>query len=185
MRKLFITLFVLTWVAGAWASPARVILLRHAEKPADDSEEHLSARGFQRAEALAFCLTTNVSLLSTSRPVALFAARPTRHGVRRPYETLQPLAKRLNLPIQTPYSREDHSQLVRSIMQNPQYDQKTVIICWVHEYLPELAQDFGIKPKHLQWKGSVYDRFWVITFEADRPKLSKVPQLLLPGDSGE
>ncbi len=139
-----------------------------------------------RARALASCLTTNLSFLSNGLPVALFAPKITRHGnVRRSYETLEPLAKELNLAIQTPYGRESHRQLIKWILSNPSYDGRTVIICWVHDYLPALAKDFRVRSKPMTWEGNLYDRFWVITFGRSGANLASLPQHLLPGDSVE
>ena len=179
-----VLLFVV--VSSATARPAKVILLRHGEKVADEKDESLSDRGQRRAEALASCLTTNSSLLSNGLPVALFAPKFTRHdNVRRPYETLEPLAKSLKIAIQMPCDRKDCRGLVSTIMKDPAYDGKTVVVCWVHDYLPAMAREFGVKSKTLTWKGSVYDRFWVITFHHDHAKLANLPQHLIPGDSAD
>jgi len=173
-------------VGTAAARPAKVILLRHGEKGPDEKDESLSDRGKLRAEALASCLTTNSSFLSQGLPVALFAPKFTRHdNVHRPYETLEPSAKSLQLTIQMPCDRKDYRGLVSSIMKDPVYDGKTVVVCWVHDYLPAMAREFGVKSKTLTWKGSVYDRFWVITFHRDHAKLQSIPQHLLPEDSAD
>jgi hypothetical protein len=178
-----ILLMLVAGVGSASARSAQVILFRHAEKPRDELDERLSERGRMRARALASCLTTNLSFLSNGMPVALFAPKFTRHGnVHRPYETLEPLAKELNLTIQMPYDRESHSELVKWILNNPSYDGKTVIICWVHDYLSAMAKDLGVRSKPLTRKGSLYDRFWVITFDQS---VANLPQRLLPGDSVE
>jgi len=184
MRRLFILLAAFAPLATGLARPAQVILLRHAEKPANESDRHLSERGRMRARALAFCLTTNAVLLAKGPPAALFAPKFTYDGAAlRPYETLEPLAKSLNLAIQTEYSRKRHAGLIRTVMRNPAYAGKTVVICWVHEYLPDMAKELGLKPKPTAWKGKVYDRFWVVSWEGDRGKMASIPQHLLPGDS--
>jgi len=186
MRFWRIVLILVVAVGTATARPAKVILLRHGEKVPDEMDENLSERGQMRAEALASCLTTNSSFLSNGLPVALFAPKITRHdNVRRPYETLKPLARSLKLAIQMPCDRKDYRGLVSSIMKDPAYDGKTVVVCWVHDYLPAMAREFGIKSKSLTWKGSVYDRFWVITFHRDHAKLTSLPQHLLPEDSAD
>jgi hypothetical protein len=163
MRRFFILLAAFAPLATGLARPAQVILLRHAEKPANESEHHLSERGRMRARALAFCLTTNAVLLTNGPPAAVFAPKFTRDGTApRPYETLESLAKSLNLTIQTEYSRKRHADLIRTVISNPAYDGRTVVICWVHEYLPEMAKELGMKPKPTAWKGKVYDRFSVM-----------------------
>src|ERR1041384_2246752 len=78
----------------AVARPAEIILLRHAEKPADPNDVHLSPLGEERARALASYLVTTPALTNAGLPTVLFATGWTRHNhSRRPFETLQPLAK--------------------------------------------------------------------------------------------
>jgi hypothetical protein len=170
----------------AWAGPAQIILLRHAEKPPEDSALHLSERGRARASALVSLLTNEPALLTNGLPVALFAPAFTRHGHGvRPYETLAPLAERLKLPIQTPCASGDYGTLAKRILKDPAFDGKTVVVCWVHDYIPALAEALGVKSPPAHWKGSVYDRLWVITYPAGRATLAERPEHLLPGDSTE
>ncbi len=179
----------LCWLLGVLllpavlAHPARVILLRHAEKPAEESDPHLSARGRQRADALAAWLTTNAVLTDRGLPAVLFASQVTDHGHgQRPRETLEPLAKKLGLPIQTPFRSENYHALARVVQDSQECDGKVVVICWVHEHLSKLAAALGVKPAPATWKGSVYDRAWVLDWKNDQPRLRVVPQRLLPGD---
>src|SRR5258708_25674949 len=104
-------------------------------------------------------ITTNRVLLTNGLPVAIFAAKPKENdkGIRAS-ETVEPLAKQLKLQIQTPYRKTEYEALARTILENHDYDGKTVVVCWVHTYLPEMAREFGIKPKPAAWKKSVYDR---------------------------
>lgn len=179
-RVLLLGLLTATPVLGR---PAQVILLRHAEKPWDDADIHLSDRGEKRARALAGFLTNNPSLTNRGLPTLLFATRPTPkgHGLR-PSETLEPLARQLHLPIHTPFPAVDYAALARRVLSSPEFDNQTVVICWVHEYLPELAAALGVKSPP-SWKGSEFDRVWLITWKGDKAKLKDLPQRLLPGDS--
>ncbi len=170
----------------AVARPARVILLRHAEKPADESEVHLSERGTTRARALAAFLTTEPVLGTNGQPAALFAPKVTRRGhTFRPHQTLEPLGEHLKLSVQTPYGPSDYAALAKHILSDPALDGKTVIVCWIHDYLPALATALGVKPKPARWKGSVYDRVWIVTYKDRNAVLVDLPQHLLPGDSTE
>jgi hypothetical protein len=182
----FVLLLFLIAAETAFARPARVILLRHAEKPLDESDIHLSERGESRARALVVLLATERVLGTNGPPAALFAPKVTRRGhSRRPYETLEPLAEHLRLSIQTPYGPSDCAALAKHVLSDPDLDGKTVIVCWIHDYLPALAKALGVKPEPVRWKGSVYDRVWVITYEDHRVVLVNLPQNLLPGDSTE
>ena len=166
------------------ARPARVILLRHAEKPPNESNVHLSERGESRAHALVAFLTTKPAFVTNGLPAALFAPKVPRRGhSRRPYETLEPLAEHLRLSVQTPYGPSDYAALAKHVLSDPGLDGKTVIVCWIHDYLPALAKGLGVKPEPARWKGSVYDRVWLITYTDHRAVLTNLPQNLLPGDS--
>jgi len=181
--RLILLLFLFA-AEAALARPARVILLRHAEKPPDKSNVHLSERGESRALALVAFLATKSVLGSNGPPAALFAPEVTRRGhSRRPYETLEPLAEHLKLSVQMPYGPSDYAALAEHVLSDPGLDGRTVIVCWIHDYLPALAKALGVKPEPARWKGSVYDRVWVITYTDHRAVLADLPQNLVPGDS--
>ena len=164
--------------------PARIILIRHAEKPPDQSDVHLSEQGQLRARALAGLLSTNLVIVPDGPPTALFAAKSSRRGrTLRPYETLKPLADKLNLSIQTPFGPDEYAALASFILSTPSLDGKTVVVCWIHDNLPALAAALGVKPEPARWKETVFDRVWVITFQRDSTIMKNLPQNLLPGDS--
>ena len=73
--------------------------------------------------------------------------------------------------------------MAKKVLNDPAYDGKTVVICWVHDYLPQLAEALGVKPKPAPWKNNVFDRVWVITYCGKEGVLSDLPQKLLPGDA--
>ncbi len=184
MNPFILIVLLLANVQMALARPARLILLRHAEKPLNESDPHLSEQGKARAQALVPLLTTNLFIVTNGQPVALFAPQFTPHGHgRRPYETLEPLAEHLNLLIQRPFGSKDYAALARHVLEDPALDGKTVIVCWVHDYIPALAKEFGVRPKPAPWKNNVYDRVWVITYHKNRAVMASLPQKLLPGDS--
>jgi len=184
MRVAPILLLLMLGVEIAVARPARIILLRHAEKPPSESNVHLSRRGEERARALVGFLTTSPALTTNGLPAALFAPRIKRHGRGpRPYETLEPLAKHLKLLVQTPYAAEDYAALARYVLQDHACDGKTVVICWVHDFLPELAEALGVRSGPTRWKKTVFDRVWVVSYHDKWASLAVLPQNLLPGDS--
>ena len=180
----FLALILCLSVRVSSARPAEIILLRHAEKPPEDSNTRLSTQGKERAHALVQFLTTTPALAQHGMPVALFATQTTPRGHSyRTRETLEPLAQNLKLPIRTPYPAKDVAALAKRILREPAYDGKTVVICWVHDYLPELAEALGVKPKPAAWKHKVFDRVWVITYPDKEASLKNLPQKLLPGDA--
>jgi hypothetical protein len=60
------------------ARPAQIILFRHAEKPADKANPHLSPEGARRARKLVGFLATNPVVNKYGKPVAIFATKTTK-----------------------------------------------------------------------------------------------------------
>jgi hypothetical protein len=146
--------------------PAQIILIRHAEKPADPANPHLSRAGVQRAQRLVSFITTDPAMTRFGPPVAVFATRATKHdNGQRTQETVAPLARVLKLPVQTPYLGKDYTALATLILANPAYGGKTVLICWNHEEIPQLAAALGVTPEPPKWKGSVFDLVYVISYQ--------------------
>lgn len=168
--------------AAAQATPAQVLLLRHAEKPAHGNE--LSEKGWERAKALPLLFRSRPEFRAHGSPVALYAMSPKhKRGSIRAVETLGDLAKDLKLPIHSDFVRSDVQSLVREIMKRPEYDGKLVVVCWEHVVLRKIAKVFGVK-KPPKYPGSRYDRVWLLTFTGKKhPRFSDLPQTLLPGDA--
>src|SRR5512143_562392 len=81
--------------------PAHIILIRHAEKPVDPANPHLSRAGVQRAERLVSFITDEPTRTRYGLPVAVFATRATKHdNGQRTQETVAPVARALKLPVQ-------------------------------------------------------------------------------------
>jgi hypothetical protein len=171
----------MTWIQGAIAllsvfptqlpthwpvpRPAQIILIRHADKPADPEDPHLSRAGVKRAERLVPFIMTDPAMTRFGLPVAVFATQTTKHGDgQRTQETVAPLARALKLPVQTPFLGKDYAALANRILAEPAYAGKTVLICWNHEEIPQLAAALGVSPEPPKWKGSVFDRVYVISY---------------------
>jgi hypothetical protein len=152
-------------VAAQAPRPAQIILIRHAEKPPDPENPHLSHAGVKRAGQLVSFITTDPAMLRFGLPVAVFATQSTKHdNGQRTQETVAPLARALNLPVQTPYLGKDYAALAKLILATPAYTGKTVLICWNHEEIRQLAAALGVTPKPPKWKGSVFDQVYVISY---------------------
>lgn len=177
------------WLAGAslaLACPAQVILLRHAEKPADESDRQLSEKGRMRAEALAGWITNTPAVTAKGLPAAIFASKPSVRGrSERASETVQPMARRLNLPLRTPFRPADYQSLAEHILSDPEFDDKVIVICWVHEYMAELAQALGVNPKPKEWDDDVYDRAWLISYRGKSVSMKSIRQKLKLGYAKE
>lgn len=150
-------------VPGRSADPVRVVIIRHAEKPSDESNPHLSKAGRQHAQQWATILTEPDGPLGGVKPAALLAPQPTRHHPsQRPGETLEPLAAKLGQPVLTPYPSEEFSSLAADVRKK--YTHEAVVICWVHESLPDLARALGVRSPIPAWKGKDFDQVWIIEY---------------------
>lgn len=153
--------------------PAQIILIRHADKPADPKDPHLSPAGVQRAERLVSFVRTDPAMTRFGLPAALFATRTTKDGNgQRTQETVAPLAKVLELPVQTPFLGKDYAALAQQILADPAYAGRTVLICWNHEEIPQLAAALGVTPEPPKWKGSAYDLVYLISYHDGKAALT-------------
>ncbi len=170
---------MLSACGSAGATPAEIIFLRHAEKPADGPE--LSPRGWERAKALATLFTQDVRVLDHGPAAAIYAMKP---GSVRAIQTMEATAHALHIMIKSKYARDDIDSLVNAIRKNKALEGKTVIVCWEHKVLPDMLKAFGWTDGPKKWADETFDRLWVLDFEQGRPsRLRDLPQKLLPGDS--
>ena len=163
--------------------PKAILIIRHAEKPADDTDTGLSPEGKKRAESLPD-LFKKTDPLPT--PDFIIATKASKHS-NRPVETVTPLAKALKLEIDSRFVNDDYTKLTEEVYTKPKYEGKTVLICWHHGNIPELATVLGATGVPDKWKDHVFDRVWVLTFG---PKGENTPlvirhQALMPGEGKE
>jgi len=176
----------------------RIMLLRHAEKPAKDStpygvtekgkrsSESLEVRGWQRAGALANLLAPTNGRLQTASlatPQFLYASKPLRRkGSRRPMETITPLAEKLGSEINLNFARFEIESMIREVVSR----KGVVLICWQREYIPAIAQEILGEEKTApsNWPEDCFDMIWVFDLDhrSSRYTFKQVPQKLLRGD---
>ncbi|HTI72958.1 MAG TPA: histidine phosphatase family protein [Candidatus Limnocylindria bacterium] len=155
---------------GVVAQPERIILIRHGEKPADHDDPHLTAEGRAHAERWVAYFTNSPVRL----PGVLYAPRPTKqHPSDRASETLQPLAKARQLEIRTPYASTDYAKLAHDLLADDKLKGQTVVICWVHQYLPQFAKALGVDSQPKEWRGEDYDGVYEITFPDGKARLKE------------
>ena len=134
-------------VAGRW------VLLRHAERISlFDKDSALSPLGERRAAALA-------AVLEKYHPKTLVASNK-----RRTQQTLAPLAERSHLPVKI-WEAEQTAQLAAWL--KTAAGGGTVIVCWHHDHLRELARALGVPEPIPAWSAFTYDKLWIIDLEAD------------------
>ena len=161
--------------------PAQIILFRHAEKPADKSNPHLSPEGVRRARQLVGFLATDPAVNKYGKPVAIFATKTTKDDDgQRTQETVAPAAAALKLAVQTPFLGKQYKRLAKLILGNPAYAGKTVLICWNHDVMPELAAELGVSPQPPAWKAKEYDQVYVISFRGKEAMLTVMAENLRP-----
>jgi hypothetical protein len=180
-------------------SAAKIMLVRHAEKPDKDfapygvtpkgerSKESLQVRGWQRAGALItlFAPPNGQFNSSLAKPQFFYASKPLRRkGSRRPIETITPLAEKLAIKINSDFPRSDFESMLEEVFSC----RGVVMICWQREYIPDIAlkilDDRKIAP--VDWPEDRFDMIWVIDLDrsSGRYKFKQVPQKLLIGDLG-
>jgi len=171
---------------------AKIMLIRHAEKPNGDGDpglmpdgtenpEALTAVGWRRANALVGLFAPAngaVPRLPLARPAALFASGSQS---LRPKQTIAPLASVLKLSVAT-FLRGQEAELVAAAraVAGP------ALISWQHEAIPEIATLIRGRPDGVPavWPGRRFDLVWVFDLNGDGTwSFVQVPMLLLPGDS--
>ncbi len=193
MNARFIGLALFAFGVSASASPAEVLIIRHAEKPlvaalGKSDGRDLSPRGYQRADALVSLFTKDARMLEFGMPVAVYAGSPkkTDTGSIRSLETIQPTATALGLTPKTSFISDEFGAMVSEVMKAKQYDGKTVLIAWPHNQIPDMASSFGVASKDVpEWTGEIFDRVWQIKFDdkGGVQTFQNLPQRLLSGDS--
>ncbi len=149
---------------GLVAMPNQVILLRHAEKPAEG--DTLSPLGFARARALVTYFSQPTMPFQMQTPIAIYAQRSSNsHGSTRPVQTVAPLANYWQIPLYTSFSANKSQELVDEISKN--YSSGLVVICWSHDNLKTIATKFGVKNVP-DWSDTAYDWVWVINFNGKK-----------------
>ena len=154
---------------SAQAMPAQVVIIRHGEKPA--AGDDLSPKGQYRAQQLVEYLSSNELITKNGRIHAIYSTAPSHQGGSHlSIETVKPFSEASNVAIEHDYDKDQEDDLVKEIMQDRSNGGKTVLICFLHGGIPEIAKDFGIaNPPH--WEDSVYDRTWIIDLQKSTPQL--------------
>lgn len=145
------------------AGPARLVVLRHAEKTGDRRDPHLSPPGRQRAERLVGYIPTTFG-----QPQFLIAARTSKRS-RRPVETLEPLAVAMALEIAAKIDDDDGDDLVDALGEKELYRGKVGVISWRHSELPDLLAMLGAPPDTFprRWDEADYTTIIDITYPGD------------------
>jgi hypothetical protein len=191
MKKLILLWSALLVWAGAHYSDAGqlhnsvIIIIRHAEKPADG--DGLAPAGEARASAYVDYFK-NFAL--DSKPIHfdyLFAAKDSQES-KRPRLTIKPLSKALGLDINTDFKDKEYASLADEL-RSGHYSNKNLLVCWHHGNIPELLASLGADPQKLlppkgKWPEDVFG--WFVRLEYDQNGNLNVKvqdEDLMPGDA--
>lgn len=175
----------------------RIMLIRHAEKPAEGisgvdlagrtDDDSLSPLGWQRAGALVrfFFPPTEPNASPLSIPDAIFATGIGPGSTsKRSVQTASPLAKLLgqsrSVPFITKYLRNDIDDLVEDVRTR----EGCVLIVWEHKALASIVEKLtsgAHRPS--EWSDDCFDSVWIVDAVDWGWAFSELSQDLLPGDS--
>lgn len=173
------SLFGANW---AFAEPSDIYVIRHAEKPNDDSKPHLSKKGYERAQALIQVFSSEGTRFKV--PQVIVAQHPRKkNGSIRAIETATPLAEALGLEVDTSFKVKDSVNMAEHVLSSTETEDKVVLIVWGHDEIPEIANTFGSKNLS-SWSSQTYDRVWHFKFRNGKLEQSvELPMQALPSDS--
>jgi len=155
------------------AKPTCILVMRHAEKLADLTDPDLAPEGYARAAKLATYIPDTFGA-----PDFIFAAAISKHSAR-PYETVEPLAKRTGKPINATIADQDYGALANEILETPEYTDKQIVVCWHHGNIPSMLRALGAKPGDYPnpWDSKVFNLILQVEFQQDGvPTVKKVDE---------
>lgn len=171
--KSFFVYFVafFNFIIALDAVPAQVVIIRHAEKLIQHQPgPYLSIQGIGRSLSLSHYLPSMFP-----EPVALYAqGAKDNNSSLRCIQTLAPTAmyyaeqypdKSDTFTLHTEYVRADTKKMAQDILSKTDYDYQTIIICWSHGEMQELATKLGVS-RAPHWPKNNFDWMWIITYDA-------------------
>jgi hypothetical protein len=182
------------------SSPSTLLLIRHGEKPVKGCQgvdeqgkanpDGLIPRGWERAGALATLFAPNGTTLRSTLPTPGGLVSPRYSDlVHRPYLTLIPLSRRLNITITTDHEVDDHPEKVAKSLLST--DSAVVLVCWEHDHLVKIAGAIAAavpmaNPAEVptSWPDDRFDVIWRFDLgeHARNWTFSSLDQQLLAGD---
>ena len=144
-----------------------IVFFRHGEKPIGGYGQ-LTCQGFNRALALPPVLTSKFGV-----PNALYAPSPAVKVTDtagsfyyvRPLATIEPLAVKLGMPVNTKYGYNAITSLQSALM-NAGYASATIFVAWEHLMLKKLVQNimnaYGGSVAVPAWPADDYDSLYVV-----------------------
>jgi hypothetical protein len=180
-------------------SALTILIIRHAEKPGESwpgpgltadgaaDKKSLVIRGWERAGSWSALFGAGLGGGDFPRPTVIYAANPTAETgddpSQRPFETISPLASRLNLTPVVKFALGQEPALVAEVVGLT----GVVLISWEHkaiaaQILPAIANGRTISGMPDKWDGTRFDV--VLRFDRSSPwSFRQLFPRLLSGDS--
>lgn len=155
--------------AQVWTGPARILLMRHAEKTGDLDDIHLSKAGQRRADRLATYIPDTFG-----RPDFIFAAARSRRSIRS-IETMQPLAAATSKDVRFDIEDKQFAALVDDLKADPVYKNALVVICWHHGKIPAIAAALGAPDGTYpaDWPDETFDLILELDYSRGAPPVAR------------
>lgn len=149
-----------------------IILVRHAEKPATGTG--LALAGQMRAQAYSLFFQNYAVNGQNLQFDYLFASDDSENS-DRPRLTVTPFSKASGLPINDKYKDKDFQKLADHIQKHDKYNNSSILICWHHGEILNLANALGVNPAQLpasatwpaKWHGDVFGWTLKLVFDAN------------------
>lgn len=149
---------------------ATIMLFRHCE--AGPAREHCGYMGYQRSNYFASLFGDGARYPAPSYIYALAAGERHKSFVRnwREIETVQPLADKLHMEINTTYGFPEKLLLaddLYSLLRTGEMCGKVAILSWKHHDVPDFSHEMGCGPKQgcpLTFEEDDYDSIWQVKY---------------------
>jgi hypothetical protein len=126
---------------------SQIIFIRHGEKTKKD-DVNLSPLGYKRAEKLVEYFINSKTLKVPYKIIAMKQGH--KDSSNRSYETVQPLAKHLNLKISDHYTREEIKEVAEYIKEQESI-YSVILVCWEHSCIPKIVEKLLNLKYDLNW----------------------------------
>lgn len=183
MLSKFVLCLCLLLTTATQATPKEIIIIRHADKlNQEESGPALSATGLIRSIKFSFYF-----LQKFGEPDFIIAADDQKENGRelaiRSIQTVAPLANimqerypEMDFPIIHPYSSDRYDLLAHFLLNDTQFDDARVLICWSHQRIAKLAFALGVQQTLPTWPKNDYDTVYVIRYavSSHNPKFTEL-----------
>ena len=91
----------------------------------------------------------------------------------RELQTVSPLANHItkmtkkDFPIYHPYAAEQYDQVASELLNNPEYQGKTILLCWDHYNIPHVVKALRVTQKFTPTAENVFDTVYVMHYTQD------------------